>query len=238
MATSGTFTYAASNVDIIEEAYELAGYEGRSSYDSETARRSMNLIFSDWANYGVNLWTLGMVTTDMVASTASYTLSAQYFDIIEAVMEDNTTAVPLDIPMERISYEEYLNLPDKTTTGRPNLYAVQRGRTQLTVYMYPTPDVSTLDFRAWTVRYMEDVGTMSQNPDIPRRFEAALVYRLAYELALKKKYNQVSPEHAMADAQNSRARRQELGQRAGALFDRAREEDSDAASLFIRPKVR
>ncbi len=238
MATSGTFSFAPKNVDIIAEAYELAGFEDRSAYDSITARRSIDLIFSDWSNWGVNLWTLEEVKTDMVDGTASYTLAAKYFDILEAVMRITSTTPDIDIPMERISIEEYHNLPDKTTTGRPNLYAIQRATAAPIIFMYPVPDDSTYDFRTWTIRYIEDIGTMQQNPDIPRRFLPALIYRLAYELSLKKTVNSTDPEALKALLPEFRARRQELANAAATLFEKAREEDSTAASLFLRPRLR
>jgi hypothetical protein len=234
MALSGTYAWDLDNTGVIEEAYELAGWEARTAQDAVTARRSMNLIFRDWANWGVNLWTLEQITTDMVADTASYTLTARTLDVLTAIMRITSTDPDLDIPMERISIEEYHDLPDKTTTGRPNLYALVRGQSTPTLYVYPTPDDSTLDFVAWQIRYMQDVGTAQQSPDVPQRFLPALIYRLAYELARKKRVNATDPEMRKADSQD----RQELRQMARELFEKAREEDSDSASLIIRPRVR
>ncbi len=234
MAVSGAYNFSLTNTDVIEEAAELSGWEARTAQDAFTARRSLNLIFSDWANWGVNLWCLEEIKTDMIDGTASYALTARTLDILEAVMRTTSTSPAIDQPMARISIEQYHMLPDKTIEGTPNLYAVTRGQSTPTVYMYPTPDDSTLDFRAWQIRYIQDVGAPSDDPDIPRRFLPALVYRLAYELSLKKKANSTDPEAMKED----RARRLELKMSADQLFERAREEDSDSASLFITPRLR
>ena len=79
MATSGTKTFSLSIADTIEEAYELAGVELRTGYDAETARRSLNIMFADWSNRGINLWTIEKVSTTLTTGTASYSLNS--FDI-------------------------------------------------------------------------------------------------------------------------------------------------------------
>ena len=81
MATSGTKTFSLSIADAIEEAYELAGLEVKTGYDAETARRSLNIMFADWSNRGVNLWTIEQVSLDLVAGTSSYTLNSYDLDI-------------------------------------------------------------------------------------------------------------------------------------------------------------
>jgi hypothetical protein len=218
--------------DIIEESYELAGWEARSAQDAITARRSLNLIFADWTNWGVNLWTLEEITTDLVAGTASYSLTSRTIDVLEAVINEATNDT--DRPIQRISIEEYHHLPDKTARGQPSLYAITRGQDVPTLYLYPTPDDSTDDFKAWQIRYMQDVDNMVDNADVPRRFLPALVYRLAYEVSFKKKVNSTEPEALKED----RARRKELLEWAGILFERAREGDSEAADMLIRPAGR
>lgn len=230
MATSATYTWNPTIADIIGEAYELAGWDGRSARDLITARRSINLIFSDWANWGVNLWTLEQISTDLVSGTRTYNLTSRTIDVLEAV----TRKDDLDRPLERISIEEYHTLPDKLQTGRPTQFALTRGQSVPVLHLYPVPDDSTVDFVAWQIRYMQDAASLAQNPDVPRRFLPALIYRLAYEVSLKKKVNATDAEAAKED----RERRAELFQIAQGLFERAREEDSDAANLFLRPRTR
>ena len=103
MATSGTKTFSIDTGQLIEEAYELAGLELRTSYDAQTARRSLNIMFADWANRGINLWTVAQVTLDLVESTASYTLNAYDIDVLDAVIRRDST----DISIDRISRSEY-----------------------------------------------------------------------------------------------------------------------------------
>ncbi len=231
MSTSGTYTFSMDLADIIEEAFELAGIEARSSTDLSTARRSLNLIFADWVNWGVNLWAIEEITTDLVKGTASYTLTGRTLDILEAVINEDTNDT--DRPIKRISIEEYLDLPDKTSQGQPSLWALLRGQDTPTLFLYPTPDDSTDDFKAWHVRYLQDAGDYDDNPDVPRRFLPALVYRLAYEMNLKKRANITEPDAAKIDS----FRRKELMAMAELRFERAREEDSSGASLFIRPQL-
>jgi len=75
MATSGTKTFSLDTGEVIAEAYELAGLELRTGYDAATARRSLNIMFADWSNRGVNLWTVAQVSLDITSGTASYTLN-------------------------------------------------------------------------------------------------------------------------------------------------------------------
>lgn len=78
MATSGTKTFSLDTAEVIEEAYELAGLELRTGYDASSARRSLNIMFSDWSNRGINLWTVEQVTLDLVSGTSSYTLDQEH----------------------------------------------------------------------------------------------------------------------------------------------------------------
>ena len=111
MATSGSKTFSLSISDTIEEAFELAGIELRTGYDAETARRSLNIMFADWSNRGVNLWTIEQVTTTLTSGTSSYTLNSYDIDIVSAVIQQtdgnsNTT----DLNIERIGRTEYLQI--------------------------------------------------------------------------------------------------------------------------------
>ena len=76
MATSDSKVFSLNTAEVIEEAYELAGLEMRTGYDAATARRSLNIMFSDWANRGINLWTVEQVTLDLTSGTSTYTLNS------------------------------------------------------------------------------------------------------------------------------------------------------------------
>ena len=230
MASSGTYNYLASNTDIIEEACELAGFQARTAEDASSARRTLSLILDEWANYGVNIWTLENVTTAMT-ETATLSLTARTIDVLAAVLQKSSTE---HVPMERISIEEYHQFPNKQVQGSPSQYALVRTPTAVTVYLYPVPDIPSGDtwlFNAWQFRYMADVGTAIQNPDIPRRFAMALIYQLAAALVLKRASQTLDVE--MARSMDARAGA--LQARGDAIFEKAREQDSDAASLYLRP---
>ena len=96
MAFSGTKTFALDIADTVEEAYELAGLEQRTGYDARTARRSLNIMFADWANRGVNLWTIEEVSLDLVQGTNQYTMNAYDIGILSAVIRDSSTSPSTD----------------------------------------------------------------------------------------------------------------------------------------------
>ena len=143
MATSGTYSFTLDVIEIIEEAYERCSIELRTGYDLVTARRSLNLLLQDWSNDGINLWTLDQVELTLAADTASYALASPALDVLDATIRVSGST-DLDYALERISMEQYLQIPDKTTSGQPAQYAVEKGRSGPTVYLYPRP--STVNY--------------------------------------------------------------------------------------------
>tara|TARA_R100001082_G_scaffold50568_1_gene27402 strand:- start:3353 stop:4027 length:675 start_codon:yes stop_codon:yes gene_type:complete len=186
MATSGTKTFQLTIADTIEEAYELAGLELRTGYDAETARRSLNIMFADWSNRGVNLWTIEQVTTNLTAGTNSYTLNSYDIDIVSAVIRQIDGSTTTDLQLTRIGRTEYLNIPDKSSTGRPNQLFLDRQTTPV-VKLWPTPD-STYTYRlvANTIQRIDDASASAQDPEIPSRFMPCMASGLAYYIALKR----------------------------------------------------
>ena len=186
MATSGTKTFQLTIADTIEEAYELAGLELRTGYDAETARRSLNIMFADWSNRGVNLWTIEQVTTNLTAGTNSYTLNSYDIDIVSAVIPQIDGSTTTDLQLTRIGRTEYLNIPDKSSTGRPNQLFLDRQTTPV-VKLWPTPD-STYTYRlvANTIQRIDDASASAQDPEIPSRFMPCMASGLAYYIALKR----------------------------------------------------
>ena len=186
MATSGTKTFQLTIADTIEEAYELAGLELRTGYDAETARRSLNIMFADWSNRGVNLWTIEQVTTNLTSGTNSYTLNSYDIDIVSAVIRQIDGSTTTDLQLTRIGRTEYLNIPDKSSTGRPNQLFLDRQTTPV-IKLWPTPD-STYTYRlvANTIQRMDDASASAQDPEIPSRFMPCLASGLAYYIALKR----------------------------------------------------
>ena len=180
---------------IVEEAFERCGAELRSGYDLRTARRSLNLLLLDWANRGVNLWTIEQGSIPLVSGTATYDLPVDTVDLLDHVVRTGTGSNQVDINISRISVSTYATIPNKTATGRPIQVWVNRktGATnsasvvqnpQITVW--PTPDTSTpYTFYYWRLRRMQDAGNGVNGQDIPFRMLPALVAGLAYMLAMK-----------------------------------------------------
>ena len=219
MATSGTKTFQLTIADTIEEAYELAGLELRTGYDAETARRSLNIMFADWANRGVNLWTIEQVTTNLTAGTSSYTLNSYDIDIVSAVIRQIDGSTTTDLQLTRIGRSEYLNIPDKASTGRPTQYFLDRQTTPV-VKVWPTPDsAATYRLVANTIQRIDDVTASAQDPEVPSRFMPCMASGLAYYIALKK-----NPERGGL-----------LKQQYEQDFQLAADEDRGRASLHLVP---
>jgi hypothetical protein len=219
MATSGTKTFQLTIADTIEEAYELAGLELRTGYDAEAARRSLNIMFADWANRGVNLWTIEQVTTSLTAGTSSYTLNSYDIDIVSAVIRQVDNSTTTDLQLTRIGRTEYLNIPDKSSTGRPTQFFLDRQTTPV-VKLWPTPDsVATYSLIANTIQRIDDVTASAQDPEVPSRFIPCMTSGLAYYIALKK-----NPERVGL-----------LKQQYEQDFKLAADEDRNRASLHLVP---
>jgi hypothetical protein len=185
MATSGTATFNLDLTEIIEEAGERCGYEIRTGYDLRTARRSLNLLFADWSNKGLNLWTLDSGSIALVPGTATYTLPADTVDLLDTVVRTGSGTTQTDITINRISGSTYATIPAKNNTGRPIQIWVQRTNTpQVTVW--PVPDSSaTYTLVYWRMRRIQDAGTGVNDMDMPFRFLPAMIAGLAYYLSLK-----------------------------------------------------
>lgn len=197
MATSASPpTFNLNLNESIEEAFERAGAELRTGYDFRTARRSLNLMFAEWANRGINLWTVESSAVALIAGQATYDLPVDTVDLIEHVIRTNAgTSTQSDIPVSRISVSTYSSLPNKTAQGRPIQIYVNRqsGATasDLVVQypqftLWPVPNVSdTYQLVYWRLRRMLDAGSGVNTQDIPFRFLPVMVAGLAYYVALK-----------------------------------------------------
>jgi hypothetical protein len=218
MATSGSKDFELDVSDYVEEAFERCGLEVRTGYDLKTARRSLNLLFADWANRGLNQWTIQSGSTSLVASTASYTLTADVIDILSPiVLRTGTGTGQSDIQVERISRGDYVNIPNKNTVGRPVQVFIDRQTTPV-IKVWPVPDT------AYTLVYdklvrLDDADAYTNTVQVPFRFYPCLAAGLAYYLALKRAPDRVQLLKAVYEEE----------------FDRAAAEDRDRASLRITP---
>jgi hypothetical protein len=128
MATSGLTSFNLDLNDMVEEAFERAGAELRTGYDLRTARRSLNLLFADWANRGVNMWTFEQNTITLVQGQPTYAIPDDTVDLLDHVIRTNAN-VPsnqADLTITRISMPTYATIPNKLTQGRPIQVWVQR----------------------------------------------------------------------------------------------------------------
>ena len=185
MATSGTRTFTLTAADAIEEAYELAGLEYRTGYDGVTARRSMNIMFADWSNRGVQLWEVEQVSLDLVQGTTSYSLNQYDIDILDAVIRRTVNSTQTDFQVDRIERGEYLDIPNKNTQARPTQYYLERTVTPK-LFVWPAPENSTDKLVSYRWKRIQDISASVDDVDLPSRFLPCLVTGLAFNLALKK----------------------------------------------------
>ena len=220
MATSGTKTFELDVADYIEEAFERCGIEVRTGYDQRTARRSLNLLLAEWANRGLNQWTIKEEIINVGTSSQFYTLAASDIDIISAVVRFTTgvgTQSQQDLTLDRVSREYYLNIPNKLTQGRPVQFFVDRQITPI-LYLWPKPNTNYYVVVNKLVR-MDDAAAGANTLQVPFRFYPCLAAGLAYYLSLKK-----APDRT----QMLRAAYEEE-------FERAAGEDRDRAGLRLTP---
>ena len=197
--TSGTtvFDKNFSIDEIIEDAYERIGLQGVSGYQLKTARRSLNIMFQEWANRGLHYWEVGNNSITLVNNQAVYTIfrstddgtsdaTAIYGvdDILEAVYRNSSS---VDSPLTKISRSTYQALSNKTATGTPSQYFVQRFIDKVRIHIYPTPDSTNAskDMHFYFIKRIQDVGDYTNATDVPFRFVPCMISGLAFYLAQK-----------------------------------------------------
>jgi len=187
MATSGVANFNLDLSEIVEEAFERAGGELRTGYDLRTARRSLNLLFADWANRGINMWTFEQGTINLVPGTATYNLPADTVDLLEHVIRTGAgnESTQADLTITRISVSTYATIPNKLQQARPIQIWIERLDTPR-VTLWPVPDNSqTYQLVYWRMRRIQNAGDGVNTMDMPFRFIPCMVSGLAYYLALK-----------------------------------------------------
>lgn len=183
MATSNTTNFNLSIDDLVEEAFERCGMRPTSGYQLNSARRSLNLLFLDWANRGLNLWTIEQATYALTQGTAEITLPTDTINVLEAIIRQTSQGINSDVYIERISREDYLNVPNKASEARPAQFYVQRAN-PTKVFFYPAAD-QTYTFVYYQIRRIQDAGGYTNTADINFRFLPCLASGLAYQLSLK-----------------------------------------------------
>jgi hypothetical protein len=193
--TTGTTTFNLDLNQAVEEAFERCGSELRSGYDLRTARRSLNLMLLEWANRGINMWTIEQGEITLSPGVISYTYPIDTVDFLDHVIRTGSGTTQTDINITRISESTYAMIPNKNATGRPIQVWIQRlsGATNAAgdvvypkIHVWPSPDSSqTYTFVYWRLRRLQEAGNGINGQDIPFRFLPVLVAGLAYHLSKK-----------------------------------------------------
>ena len=216
MTVSGSTNFELDVSDYVEEAFERCGLEVRTGYDLKTAKRSLNLMLGDWANRGLNQWTIEQTTVTLTKGTGNYALGSSTIDVLDAIVRRDST----DYTLQRISRGDYINIPTKTTQSRPAQFFVDR-QIDPTLKLWPVPDNSTDVVIIDKLVRMDDADTFTNTMDIPFRFYPCLAAGLAYYLAIKRAPDRVQLLKAVYEEE----------------FERAASEDRDRTSFNIQPSM-
>ena len=216
MATSSSTDFDLDVAEYIEEAFERCGLEARTGYDLQTTRRSMNIMLSEWANRGLNQWTIQQRTQTVTANDSEYSLDIDLIDILSLVVRRDGT----DFSMTRISRDTFLNLPNKTSTGRPTQYFLDRQITP-NLKLYPTPENSTDVIVYDALTRIQDADTQINTMEIPFRFIPCLTAGLAYYIAMKRAPDRIQLLKTVYEEE----------------FERAMAEDRDRSAFKVAPQL-
>jgi hypothetical protein len=192
MTISGVANFDMNFTELAEEAWERAGREMRSGYDLRTARRSANIMMAEWANRGINMWTIESGSIPLVQGTATYNLPADTVDLLEHVIRTGSgnSATQSDLTITRISVSTYATIPNKLSQARPIQVYIDRKQEVPTITVWPIPDQGPsgspyYTFVYWRLRRMDNIDTGSNTADVNFRFLPCLTAGLAYYIAMK-----------------------------------------------------
>ena len=226
MATSGSKNFSPDVGEFVEEAFERCGIELRTGYDLKTARRSLNLMLAEWANRGLNQWTIAQKSVAMVKDTISYNIDSTNatapIDVLDAFIRETINSEVTDLPMTRLSRSQYSSYPKKSQTGKPNQFMVAKQLTP-TISVYPAPDESskyTIYMNVLT--RMDDADVGANTLDLPYRFYPCLAAGLAYYISLKRAPDRTAMLKQLYEEE----------------FLRALTQDEERASFNINPDLR
>ena len=232
--TSGTATFEKgfSISDIVEEAYERLGIQGVSGYQLKSARRSLNILFQEWANRGLHYWEVANNNITLVADQAEYTMFRSTADGtssttavygVDDVLEASYRNSNVDTPLTKINRSQYQALSNKTSTGTPSQYFVQRFIDKITITLYLTPGSSEAGkfLNYYYVKRIQDAGDYTNDADVPYRFVPCMTAGLAYYLAIKNAPDRVQMLKMLYEDE----------------LQRALAEDCPSSRTYISPKV-
>ena len=187
MTTSGTYNFSPSLGEISIYAYNLIGVRGTALLQEhmEAARMATNMMLARWANQGVNLWKVDLVTTPLVTGQATYAVDAKTVVMLDAYIVNNQTGQNIDRIILPISRTEYASYPNKEQQGFPTVFWFDRLLSP-TVTLWPVPntDNGPTELKYYRVTQIEDANLQNgQTVDIPYLWLEAFAYGLALRLA-------------------------------------------------------
>tara|TARA_R110001599_G_scaffold201721_1_gene398452 strand:+ start:139 stop:807 length:669 start_codon:yes stop_codon:yes gene_type:complete len=218
MTTSSSTDFEPNVAEFIEEAFERCGLELRTGYDLKTAKRSINIMLAEWANRGLNQWTIEQTTQTVTEGTTNYSLNSNVIDILDMVVRRTVNTTQTDISLSRLSRSQYINIPNKTTKARPSQFFFDKLITPV-IKIWPAPENSTDILVFNKLVRMDDADKATNTMDMPFRFYPCFAAGLAYYISMKR-----SPERSAI-----------LKQAYEEEFERAMSQDEDRASFRIRP---
>jgi hypothetical protein len=215
MAVSGSTDFELDVAEYVEEAFERCGLEVRTGYDLRTAKRSLNLMLAEWANRGLNQWTIKQRTVTLTQADGEYDLGTDIIDVLSVVVRRSNT----DYALERVSRDTFLSIPNKTTQGRPSQFFLDR-QISSNLKLWPIPDNSTDTIIYDALTRMDDADAQTNTMDMPFRFYPCLAAGLAYYIAMKRAPQRIQLLKAVYEEE----------------FERAMTEDRDRASFNVVPQ--
>jgi len=215
MTTSGSKNFELDVAEYIEEAFERCGLEVRTGYDLRTAKRSLNLMLAEWANRGLNQWTIKQRTLSLTQGDGDYSLSNDVIDVLSVVVRRSDT----DYALDRVSRDTFISIPNKTTQGRSSQFFLDRQNTP-NLKLWPVPENATDTVIYDALTRMDDADSQTNTMDMPFRFYPCLAAGLAYYMALKRAPDRIQLLKAMYEEE----------------FERAMAEDRDRSSFNIVPQ--
>ena len=215
MTVSNSKNFELDVAEYIEEAFERCGLEVRTGYDLKTAKRSLNLMLAEWANRGLNQWTIKQRTQTVTQADGEYDLGTDVIDVLSLVVRRDNT----DFALTRVSRDTFLSIPNKTTQGRPSQFFLDRQITP-NLKIWPIPENSTDVIHYDALTRMDDADAQVNTLDMPFRFYPCLAAGLAYYIALKRAPNRLQLLKAVYEEE----------------FERAMAEDRDRASFNVVPR--
>tara|TARA_E500000318_G_scaffold110403_1_gene125729 strand:+ start:1752 stop:2447 length:696 start_codon:yes stop_codon:yes gene_type:complete len=226
MALSGSKDFELDVADYVEEAFERCGLELRTGYDLKSANRSLNLMLAEWANRGLNQWTVKEKTVAMVQGTSTYNIDSTNatapIDVLDVYIRETQGSETTDLSMTRLSRAEYSHITTKSSTGKPNQFLIDK-QTTPTLTVWPVPDkTSTYTVYMNVLTRMDDADAGANTMDMPFRFYPCLAAGLAYYISLKRAPDRTSMLKSLYEEE----------------FQRALSTDEDRASFRVSPSLR